>query len=158
AKLSKRQRALLLGGALFGLLILVRYLANTPDLTSSGLFNATVVSTLPIMLAGLGGLWSERAGVLNIGLEGMMILGTWFGAWAGWHWGPWAGALAGALGGLMGGLLHALATVTFGIDHVVSGVAINIIAPGLTRFLSAYAYRDPATGGSATQSPPVTGH
>jgi simple sugar transport system permease protein len=150
AKMSKRQRALLLGGALFGLLILVRYLANTPDLTSSGLFNATVVSTLPIMLAGLGGLWSERTGVVNIGLEGMMILGTWFGAWAGWHWGPWAGAL--------GGLVHAIATVTFGIDHVVSGVAINIIAAGLARFLSAYAYRDPNTGGSATQSPPVTGH
>jgi simple sugar transport system permease protein len=158
AKLSKRQRALLMGGVLVGLLILVRYLASAPDLTSSGLFNATLISTLPIMLAGLGGLWSERTGVVNIGLEGMMILGTWFGAWAGWHWGPWAGALGGALGGAAGGLLHAVATVTFGIDHIVSGVAINIIAAGLARFLSAYAYHEAATGGSATQSPPVTGH
>ena len=50
---------------------------------------------LPILLAGLGGLWSERAGVVNIGLEGMMILGTWGAAWAGYQWGPWAALLGG---------------------------------------------------------------
>ncbi len=55
---------------------------------------------VPIGLAGLGGLWSERAGVVNIGLEGMMILGTWGAGWAGYQWGPWAGVLVGvALGG-----------------------------------------------------------
>ena len=77
----------------------------------------------------MGGLFAERCGVVNIGLEGMMVLGTWFAGWGGWHWGPWVGILLGILGGVLGGLLHALATVTFGIDHIVSGVALNIIAP-----------------------------
>jgi simple sugar transport system permease protein len=157
-RIPDRYRTLVIGLALFGLLVLVRYLANVPDLTSSGLTNAAIILMLPIMLAGLGGLWSERTGVVNIGLEGMLIMGTWFGAWAGWHWGPWAGALGGAIGGGLFGLIHAIATVTFGIDHIVSGVAINIMALGAARFLSAVAYKNPLTGGSATQSPQVTGH
>jgi simple sugar transport system permease protein len=157
SRIPKRYRGYILFSALFGLLIIVRYAADVQDLTSSGLFAATLVSTLPILMAGLGGLWSERTGVVNIGLEGMMILGTWFGAWAGWKWGPWAGIAGGIIGGGMGGLVHAIATVTFGIDHVVSGVAITIMSAGIARFLSAVAYADPATGGSATQSPQVTG-
>ena len=156
-RLPRATRAALLAVGLFGLLILVRYLASAPDLTSSGLFGAALVLMLPIMLAGLGGLWSERTGVVNIGLEGMLILGTWAGAYAGWRWGPWAGALGGAIGGGVGGLVHAIATVTFGIDQVVSGVAINIMAAGSARFLSAVLYK-PESGGSATQSPQVTGH
>jgi ABC-type uncharacterized transport system permease subunit len=157
-RIPDRYRPLAIGLALFAVLVLVRYLANVPDLTSSGLTGAAIVLMLPIMLAGLGGLWSERTGVVNIGLEGMLIMGTWFGAWAGWHWGPWAGALGGAIGGGLFGLIHAVATITFAIDQVVSGVAINIIALGAARFLSAVAYADPATGGSATQSPQITGH
>ena len=90
----------------------------------------------PIVFAALGGLFSERVGVVNIGLEGMMILGTWFAGWAGWQWGPWAAILAGAVGRRVGGLLLALATVTFGVDHIVAGIAINMLAPGVTRFLS----------------------
>ena len=56
---------------------------------------AALALAVPIGLAGLGGLWSERAGVVNIGLEGMMILGTWGAGWAGYQWGPWAGVLVG---------------------------------------------------------------
>src|SRR5437870_5088935 len=125
--IPRAYRGVAIAVGLFGLLIVVRYVANAPDLTSSGLFGAALVLMLPIMLAGLGGLWSERTGVVNIGLEGMMILGTWAGAYAGWRWGPWAGALGGVIGGGVGGLVHAIATVTFGIDQVVSGVAINIM-------------------------------
>ena len=65
-------------------------LTGQVQLTSSGTAQAAVRLLLPILLAGLGGLWSERAGVVNIGLEGMMILGTWGAAWAGYQWGPWA--------------------------------------------------------------------
>ena len=65
-----------------------------------------------------------------------MILGTWFAGWAGWHWGPWAAIVAGAIGGALGGLLLALATVTFGVDHIVAGIAINLLAPGVCRFLA----------------------
>ena len=97
---------------------------------------------VPILLAGLGGLYSERAGVVNIGLEGMMILGTWFGAWGALQFGPWCGLLLGALGGAVGGLLHAIATVQFGVDHVISGVAINILGPGVARFLSSEVFTE----------------
>ena len=55
-----------------------------------GTTQAAVRLLLPILFAALGGLWAERAGVINIGLEGMMILGTWGAAWAGYQWGPWA--------------------------------------------------------------------
>jgi simple sugar transport system permease protein len=93
--------------------------------------------------------------VVNIGLEGMMILGTWFGAWGAWEFGPWWGVLIGVLGGAAGGLLHAVATVSFGVDHIISGVAIITLAGGLVRYLSSEVY-DGVQGGGATQSPRVT--
>ena len=65
-----------------------------------------------------------------------MILGTWGAGLAGYQWGWGAALVGGVLFGALGGLLHALATVTFGVDHVVSGVAINILAAGVARFLS----------------------
>ena len=57
---------------------------------------------------------------------------------------------------MLGGLLHAVATVTFGVDHVVSGVAINILAAGIARFLSELLYTDNKAGGGVTQSPALT--
>jgi simple sugar transport system permease protein len=138
------------------LLVIVRQVTGVTELTSSNTFNAALGTAVPILFAGLGGLWSERVGVVNIGLEGMMILGTWFGAWAGWKYGVYWGVVLGALGGAAGGLLHALATVTFGVDQVVSGVAINILAAGLVRFLSVVVYQNVPTAGP-TQSPHVPG-
>ncbi|MFT4656961.1 MAG: ABC-type uncharacterized transport system permease subunit [Candidatus Aldehydirespiratoraceae bacterium] len=110
---------------------------DTTVLTEPGTAGAMLRFSVPILLAGLGGLFAERAGVVNIGLEGMMILGTWFGAWGTVNFGsPWAGIICGLVGGGLGGLLHAIATVSFGVDHIISGVAINILAPGLMRFMS----------------------
>ena len=54
----------------------------------------TLRFTMPILLAGLAGLWAERVGIVNIGIEGMMIFGTWFGGYGAWKWGPWVGLLA----------------------------------------------------------------
>jgi simple sugar transport system permease protein len=119
---------------------IVRELSGADALTGSSAFRSALQLSMPIALAGLGGLWAERAGVVNIGLEGMMILGTWFGAWGGIEFGPWQGVLLGILGGALGGLLHAVATVTFGVDHIVSGVAINLLGDGITRFLTNVAY------------------
>ncbi|MFF0244423.1 ABC transporter permease [Streptosporangium sandarakinum] len=149
-------RLLLLGlGALVVLLSVVRVLTGAGDLTSAGAVNAAVALAVPIGLAGLGGLWSERAGVVNIGLEGMMIMGTWCGAWGAIHFAnPWAGVVAGAVGGALGGLLHAIATVTFGVDHIISGVAITILGGGVTQFLSKITFAE-MPGGGDTQSPPV---
>jgi simple sugar transport system permease protein len=104
-------------------------------------------------MAGLGGLWAERAGVINIGLEGMMIVGTWTAAWFGYLHGPWVGLLAAAVFGLASGFFHAVLTVKIGIDQAVSGLAINIIAAGAARYLSGIFF--PPVGGDRTVSPPV---
>ncbi len=133
----------------------VQSISNTELLTSSVTSGAMVRWAVPIFLAGLGGLFSERAGIVNIGLEGMMILGTWFGAWGALQFGhPLWGLVAGLVGGALGGLLHAIATVTFGVDQIVSGVAINILAPGLARYLSERVFGG-MEGGSVSQSPRV---
>jgi len=126
----------------------------TIDLVSVGTAESTLRRAVPILLAGLGGIWAERAGVVNIGLEGMMVLGTWFGAWGALEFGPWWGIVIGIAGGAAGGLLHAVATVGFGVDHIVSGVAVNIVAPALARFLSGEVFSG-RSGGGITQSPRV---
>ncbi|MDQ1670904.1 MAG: ral nucleoside transport system permease protein [Actinomycetota bacterium] len=133
---------------------LVRVISGANDLTSSGTIGAALSLAVPIGMAGLGGLWAERAGVVNIGLEGMMILGTWGAGWAGYQYGPWTGVLVGVAMGAAGGLLHAIATVTFGVDHIVSGVAINILGLGVTQFLSVTAFEG-VRGGGESQSPPI---
>jgi simple sugar transport system permease protein len=144
---------LYIAGALF-LLAVVRVITGADDLASSGTLGAALGLAVPIGMAGLGGLWAERAGVVNIGLEGMMILGTWGAGFAGYQWGPWAGVAFGILAGAVGGLLHALATVTFGVDHIVSGVAINILGLGAAQYLAAVAFVG-KPGGGGTQSPPI---
>jgi simple sugar transport system permease protein len=153
---SARRLAWLLVGIVVAVAA-VRVISGENELTSSSTIAAALLLAVPIGLAALGGLFSERAGVVNIGLEGMMILGTWGAGWAGYQWG-WGAALAGGmLFGAVGGLLHAVATVTFGVDHVVSGVAINILAAGLVRFLSEILYTDNPRGGGVTQSPALVG-
>ena len=115
-----------------------------------------------IYLTGLGGLFSERSGIVNIGLEGMMIIGTVTGAFGaryftdtielGQPWGPLLGLLFGALCGALFAGVHAVATISFRVDHIVSGVVINLAALGLSRFLSQ------AFFGQATQSDPGGPH
>jgi ABC-type uncharacterized transport system permease subunit len=151
----RSRRMLVVGLGAILLLSLVAEVTNAGELTSGGTWAAAFRLTAPILLAGLGGLFAERAGIVNIGLEGMLILGTWFGAWAAIMYGPWWGVAAAVIGGALGGLLHAIATVGFGIDHIVSGVAINILAGGVARFLSVVAYAGGSGGGGATQSPRI---
>ena len=143
---------MVVGGIL--VLSLLRVVTGANDLDSSGAIAAAFGLAVPIALAGLGGLWSERAGVVNIGLEGMMILGTWSSAFCAYYGGPWVGILGGALGGLVGGLIHAIATVYFGVDHIVSGVALNIIGLGVAKYLASRFFSG-LPGGGPTQSPPL---
>jgi simple sugar transport system permease protein len=132
----------------------LRVVTGANDIASSGAIAAAIGLAVPIGLAGLGGLWSERAGVVNIGLEGMMILGTWGAAFCAIHWGAWAGIIGGIIGGVVGGVIHAVATVVFGVDHIVSGVALNIIGAGLAKYLAARFFTG-MQGGGPTQSPPL---
>jgi simple sugar transport system permease protein len=152
--LAAWQRMLVYGLGFLALLSFVRVVTGADQLTSTGTVQAAVIAAIPIGLAGLAGLWSERAGVVNIGLEGMMILGTFGAGWIGWQYGPWVGVVAAVLFGVLGGLVHAVATVTFGVDHIVSGVAINILGLGVTQYLAA-TFLTGTPGGGAKQSPPI---
>jgi simple sugar transport system permease protein len=154
-KLMKFPRIVLNALAVVLILAIIRQVTGTSDLTSVGTASAALLLSIPIVLAGLGGLFSERAGVVNIGLEGMMIMGAWAGGMVGSKHGPWVGLIAAVIFGATGALLHAIATITFGVDHVVSGVAINIIAAGLVRYLSTILYKNGSWLGPS-QSPDVT--
>jgi simple sugar transport system permease protein len=91
----------------------------------------------PLILAGLGGVISEKSGVVNLALEGIMTIGAFAGAAVAYATGNvWLGFFAaGAAGGMLA-LLHAIATVTLKADQTISGVALNFIGPGLAVFLS----------------------
>lgn len=134
------------------IMALARLLSDNDDLTSAGTFGVALRTAAPIALAGLAGLYAERSGTVNIGLEGMMIMGTIFAGWWGWEFGPWMALVGGVIGGILGGLLHAFATVTFGVNHIVSGFAINLIAPGIARFMANQLFVG-EPGGSVTNSP-----
>ncbi len=146
-------RITLMIAGIFFILALVENLTGATDITSPGTSGATLRFAIPLLMAGLGGLWAERAGVINIGLEGMMIVGTWTAAWFGYLHGPLMGFVAAAIFGLASGFFHAILTVKIGIDQAVSGLAINLIAAGGARYLSGVFF--PPVGGDRTVSPPV---
>ena len=150
--LSVARRTIFLSLGFMLVLSAVRLITNADDITSSGTISSTMRVATPILLAGLAGLWAERVGIVNIGIEGMMIIGTWFGGYGAWKWGSWAGIALAIFAGSLIGLLHALATVRFNVNHVVSGIAINILAAGATEYLSIIFFKG-QKGGGESQSP-----
>lgn len=91
----------------------------------------------PLIYTALGGVVSENAGVINIGLEGMMTMGAFVGATVGYFTGnPWIAFLAAGLASGLLALIHGIASITFGADQIVSGIAINFLGPGISLFLS----------------------
>jgi simple sugar transport system permease protein len=98
---------------------------------------ATVELSAPLVLAALGGLLSERSGVINIALEGIMLTAACIAAVVGVATGSAVYGLGAGVGsGIAMGLLHAVLTQGFSIDHIVSGMAVNVLAIGGTNFLS----------------------
>ena len=95
----------------------------------------TLRQAAALIFAGLGGIFSERVGVVNIALEGMMLAGAFTGIWVAQSHGLLAGAAAGVACGAGIGLLHFLLTQRFRMNHIVSGVALNILALQTTTFL-----------------------
>lgn len=150
--LSKSRRTMLVSLAALLVLSIVRIITGADDITSSGTVSSTLRVATPILLAGMAGLWAERVGIVNIGIEGMMIVGSWLGGWAAYQWGSWPAILIAMCGGALVGLLHALATVRFNVDHVVSGIAINVLAAGSTEYLSIIAFKG-KQGAGESQSP-----
>ncbi|WP_423801714.1 ABC transporter permease [Neobacillus sp. SAB-20_R2A] len=114
---------------------------------------STLLWAAPLIFTALGGIFSERSGVVNIGLEGLMVIGAFsaivfnltfydtFGAAT-----PWIALIVAMAAGAVFSILHAVAAITFRADHTVSGVAINLLAVGLTMFLVKQIYGKGETG------------
>jgi simple sugar transport system permease protein len=104
---------------------------------SVGLFAAALRMATPIVYASLGGIFSERVGVINIGLEGMMLTSAFTGVTVSHYTrNPWLGVLAAVLVGGLLAFFHAVLTVKFAGDQIVSGTGINIFATGFTAYMS----------------------
>jgi simple sugar transport system permease protein len=113
---------------------------------------ATLRISVPYTLAALGATFSERGGVINIALEGIMLNGALayvLGAY--WTGNAWVGVLTAILAGIATGLLHALVTVRFRADQITSGLGINLLAAGLTKFVLTQVF------GSSSNSSRVVG-
>jgi simple sugar transport system permease protein len=122
------------------------------------LIGITLMYSTPLIFGALGGVISERSGVTNIGIEGMMVIGAVAAASASYFTGnPWIAFLvAGICGGLVA-LLHAVASVTFAADQTVSGVAINLLAPGIALFACRRFFDGAAMSPLVTKLPTIFG-
>ena len=99
------------------------------------LIGVTLMYSTPLIFGALGGVISERSGVINIGIEGMMTIGAFVGAAVGYFSGnPWAGLLCAGIAGGALALLHGIASISFRADQTISGVAINLLGPALAVF------------------------
>ena len=112
----------------------------------------TLRIAIPYLFAASGGVLAERAGIVSLTLEGFMLSGAFCATLGSFYFGnPWAGVLMGLLGGCLFGALHAVATIRFKADQIVSAVAINLMVVGLTRFFLRLAFD------SSSNSPRVAG-
>ena len=107
---------------------------------------------VPYLFAAAGGIVSERSGIIALTLEGFMLTGAFCAALGSYYSGsPWLGIVTGTVGGLLAALLHALATIRYRADQVVVGIAMNLLAVGVTRFFLRLAFD------SSSNSPRVPG-
>ena len=122
----------------------------------SALFAATLRFATPLLFAALGGILSERSGVINVGLEGMMLMGAFFGIFGADVFGSWwLGALVGIAAGGVLALVHAVFSIAFRADQVVSGVAVNLLALGVTGYVFIYHYGEQGTPGDVPRAPEI---
>ena len=123
----------------------------------SALFAGMLRFATPLIFAAMGGILSERSGVINIGLEGMMLMGAFFGIFGADLLGSWVlGIVVGVAAGALMGLVHAVMSIHLRADQVVSGTAVNILAVGITGYVFIYHYGDQGTPGDVSRVPTVT--
>jgi simple sugar transport system permease protein len=108
--------------------------------------------SIPYLFAASGGVIAERAGIISLALEGFMLTGAFAATLGAYYSGnPWIGVLCGIFGGLVFGMIHAVATIRYRADQVVVGIAINLLAVGVTRFFLKLAFA------SSSNSPRING-
>jgi general nucleoside transport system permease protein len=123
----------------------------------SALVAATLRFATPLLFGALGGIMSERSGVINVGLEGMMLMGAFFGIFGADATGSWfLGMLIGLAAGGVLGFVHAVFSIALRADQVVSGVAVNFLAAGITGYVFIAHYGDQGTPGEVPSVPTVT--
>jgi general nucleoside transport system permease protein len=111
----------------------------------------------PLIFGAMGGILSERSGVINIGLEGMMLIGAFFGIFGSDLLGSWfLGVVVGVAAGALIGLVHAFVSIQLRADQVVSGTGINFLAIGITGYIFIYHYGDQGTPSDISRAPNVT--
>jgi general nucleoside transport system permease protein len=161
---SRREHGLGGGAVVAGVIgivgALVTMQATTANLEDVFVWSALVAATLryatPLTFAAIGGMFSERSGVVNIGLEGMMLMGAFFGAWGADKTGSWLGGLA--LGIVAGGALafvHAIFSIHLRADQIVSGTAVNFLALGITGYVYIDVYGNNGTPNDLPAIPDV---
>jgi ABC-type uncharacterized transport system permease subunit len=123
----------------------------------SALFAAMLRFATPLLFAALGGVISERSGVINIGLEGMMLMGAFWGIWGADVTGSWlAGLLIGMFSGVLLALIHAVWAISLRADQIVSGFSMNFLALGITGFCYVSIYGTQGTPDEISRAPDVT--
>jgi ABC-type uncharacterized transport system permease subunit len=111
----------------------------------------------PLIFGAMGGILSERSGVINIGLEGMMLIGAFFGIFGSDLLGSWfLGVAVGVAAGALIGLVHAFVSIQLRADQVVSGTGINFLAIGITGYIFIFHYGDQGTPSDISRAPNVT--
>ncbi|HKZ85991.1 MAG TPA: ABC transporter permease [Anaerolineae bacterium] len=133
-----------LANAIFGLIILLfvfsflTWATRDQSINLVGMLDAAVERAVPLALGALSGVLSERAGVVNIAIEGMMLSGAMFGSLIGSvSQSAWGGLAASVLVGLLLSLFHGVLSIRYKVDQIISGVVINIFSIGITSFISA---------------------
>jgi general nucleoside transport system permease protein len=122
-------------------------------ITWSALFAAMLRFATPLTFAAIGGMFSERSGVVNIGLEGMMLMGAFWGLWGAEKTGSWVvGILAAMAAGALLALVHAFFSIHIRADQIVTGTAVNFLALGITGYAFIAIY---GTEGTPTNLPAI---
>ncbi len=121
-----------------GVLIVLGFLfwgASGSSINFTGMLAVMVIRAVPITIGALAGILCERAGIVNIAIEGMMVGGAFAGAVVGSLGGLWAGMLAAISMGMLLAMIHAVLSIKYKVDQIISGTMINILSAGLTSYL-----------------------
>jgi simple sugar transport system permease protein len=143
-------------GIALGILATHASTSKLDNVFTASLIAAMLVFATPLTFAAIGGMFSERSGVVNIGLEGMMLMGAFWGVWGADKTGSWEGGLAVgmAAGGLLA-LVHAFFSIQLRADQIVGGTAVNFLALGITGYFFVQLYHGSNIPNGVAQVPDV---